>query len=119
MTEGHEKRAKGARFSLSWCLWGTARRAPTKRGALEFGARRAAPTVQASLAARRARQDGADHLVADRADPPGDVVGGDRVIALRADQHHLVANRQRRGCAVTLMVVFSMLTRPMIGAICP
>src|SRR5579859_4259166 len=40
---------------------------------------------------RHARPDAADHLVADRPEEPRPVFRGDRLLTLRAEEHHLVA----------------------------
>ena len=53
------------------------------------GSRRGVPPVDA-------RRDPADDLVADRAEPVGPLGGRDRFVALRADQHRLVADRRCR-----------------------
>ena len=42
---------------------------------------------------RHAREQAARHLVVDRPQPPGDLLGGDPLLALRADEHRGVADR--------------------------
>jgi hypothetical protein len=55
-----------------------------------------------SVDAGDAGGDAAHDLVADRAEPVGPVVGGDALVALRAEQHDLVADVDRRSPTSTM-----------------
>ena len=58
--------------------------------------------------------DAADDLVGDGVERRGPVLGGDRLVALAADQHDLVADRDRRRRRQSTMS-WSMVTTPTIG----
>ena len=108
--------ASAASSARSVARWppphGTAHPRPRPAG----GARSGSPAADSPVRRRGTRgADAAQHLVGDGAEEPGPLVGGDLLVALAAEEHHLVARPRPAPSGPQSTTSWSMVTMPASG----